>query len=92
MKTNNDYLAEYVREKRPEIEESLGFTLWKMIAVLREAISGLTKSMKKVAEQESKLFIDDSCDEECDEECPEDCDGRYDQYYCEQCKANGAGD
>lgn len=60
MKTNNDYLAEYVREKRPEIEESLGFTFWKMAAVLQEAISGLTKSMNKVADPESKLFIDES--------------------------------
>ena len=88
MKTNNDYLAEYVREKRPEIEESLAFIIWKATALLRESLSDLAESMKKVADQGSKLFVDDSCSEEYDEEC----DGRYDQYYCEQCKANDTGD
>ncbi len=32
-------------------------------AVLQEAISGLTKSMNKVADPESKLFIDESEEE-----------------------------
>ena len=31
MKTDNDYLAEYVREQYPEIENSVSFLTWKLI-------------------------------------------------------------
>jgi formylmethanofuran dehydrogenase subunit E len=48
MKTKNDYLAEYVRENRPEIEESLAFMFWKATARVRDSLSSLSESIKMV--------------------------------------------
>ncbi len=50
----NEIVEEAERRLAAEAEDA---------AVLQEAISGLTKSMNKVADPESKLFIDESEEE-----------------------------
>lgn len=56
MKTDNDYLAEYVREKRPEIEESLAFFIWKLNERLRDALSAMAEDVKKAADQVTQAY------------------------------------
>lgn len=51
-KTNNDYLAEYVREKRPEIERSLDYITWKIGRTFVDAVHSLTEQLKKMSPQE----------------------------------------
>jgi len=51
-KTNNDYLAEYVREKRPEIERSFDYIMWKIGRTLVDAVHSLTEQLKKMSPQE----------------------------------------
>lgn len=50
IKTDNDYLAEYVREKWPAIEESLDFRLYKfkhrMIDSVNNAVNSLARAMR----------------------------------------------
>lgn len=53
-KTNNDYLAEYVREKRPEIERSFDYIMWKIGRTLVDAVHSLNEQLKKMSPQELK--------------------------------------
>lgn len=41
MKTDNDYLAEYVREQYPEIENSASFLIWKIINKIFDSLTSL---------------------------------------------------
>ena len=41
MKTDNDYLAEYVREQYPEIENSVAFNVWKIINRIFDSLTSL---------------------------------------------------
>lgn len=54
--TENDYIAEYVKEKMPEIIHTFDFTMWKMM-----------RSFKNFAEKISKIFKkgEDEDDQEC---------------------------
>lgn len=51
-KTDNDYLAEYVREKRPEIERSLDYITWKIGRKVVDAVHSLIEQLKKMSPQE----------------------------------------
>jgi hypothetical protein len=39
--TENDYIAEYIKEKRPEIISSLDFIFWKIGKSVEVAVSGI---------------------------------------------------
>ena len=41
IKTDNDYLAEYVRDKNPEIENSASFHIWKIINQIFDSLTSL---------------------------------------------------
>lgn len=41
IKTDNDYLAEYVRDKNPEIENSVSFHIWKIINQIFDSLTSL---------------------------------------------------
>lgn len=46
--TENDYIAEYIKEKRPEIISSLDFVFWKIGKSVEVAISGIASGLKNV--------------------------------------------
>ena len=50
MKTKNDYLAEYIREKCPAVERSIDFSLWKF----SKSLTGIAARVSK-AKKESSL-------------------------------------
>lgn len=51
MKTKNDYLAEYIREKCPAVERSIDFSLWKF----SKSLTGIAARVSK-AKKESSLI------------------------------------
>lgn len=63
--SENDYIAEYVKEKMPEITHTFDFAMWKFV-----------RSLKNFAEKISKVFK--KGDDEDDQECgyrPDVCEG-----------------
>ena len=54
--SENDYIAEYVKEKMPEITHTFDFAMWKMM-----------RSFKNFAEKISEIFKkgEDEDDQEC---------------------------
>ena len=71
-KTNNDYLAEYVREKRPEIERSIDYIMWKIGKTLVDAVHSLIEQLKKMNLQELEELNQSIIDKDgiiCDEAC-----------------------
>lgn len=44
--SENDYIAEYVRERRPEILSSVDFIFWKMGRIISTAARGIVKAFK----------------------------------------------
>lgn len=73
--TENDYIAEYVKENRPEIIETMDFFFWKLgrslaevITVVGDAIRGLSpeqiEEFDRINEERSeKKALDDIYDE-----------------------------
>ena len=56
MKSENDILAEYVRQNPPNIANSLEFAAYRFCVKFREAVSGLATSISEIlaAENEGK--------------------------------------
>ena len=46
--TENDYIAEYVKERRPEITTSLDFVGWKMARIFQNAVKDIANAFKNV--------------------------------------------
>jgi hypothetical protein len=46
--TENDYIAEYIKEKRPEIISSLDFIFWKFSKSVEDAVSGLASGLNNI--------------------------------------------
>jgi hypothetical protein len=46
--TENDYIAEYIKEKRPEIISSLDFIFWKIGKSVEVAINDITSGLKNI--------------------------------------------
>lgn len=44
----NDYIAEYVRERRPEIITSFDFVGWKMCRIMQNAVKDIANAFKNV--------------------------------------------
>ena len=43
--TENDYIAEYIKEKRPEIIDTLDFHLWKLVKTLTNVMNNVTNAI-----------------------------------------------
>ena len=52
MKTSEEYLAEYVREKRPEIEGSLDYFFWKLGRQLGDVVHGVIDTLNSMTVDE----------------------------------------
>ena len=46
--TENDYIAEYVKERRPEITTSFDFVGWKMARIFQNAVKDIANAFKNV--------------------------------------------
>ena len=43
--SENDYIAEYVKEKRPELIKSFDYQIWKMIKILENFVVDVTDAL-----------------------------------------------
>lgn len=82
--TENDYIAEYVKEKMPEITHTLDFAMWKFGRTLKNFAEGISKIFKKGDKDEDDQECghrSDVCGEEGDkgEDTYSECDGRNDE-------------
>ena len=71
--TDNDYIAEYVKEKRPEIIETFSFHFWKFGRVMKNAGDAIVRAFKKDKEggdedDQECGYRSDVCGEEGDTE------------------------
>ena len=57
--TDNDYLAEYVREKKPELVSSMDFFNWKIARMVRNMCEELAKAFKKALNDEDLTINDE---------------------------------
>lgn len=86
----NDYIAEYIKEKRPEILTSPSFIFWKMAKIAGNTLSGIAKILcekdfstleeakeivaKMAAGDEEKPIVDCASETVSCEERPHNCD------------------
>ena len=61
--TENDYIAEFIKEKHPELL-GLDFTLWKIGRTLSEAMSPIVEALNEVAGAFCRAF--EGVDEDAD--------------------------
>lgn len=52
--TENDYIAEYIRERRPELITSFDYIGWKMCRILRNAIGDIARVFSTHSGQEAE--------------------------------------
>ncbi len=57
MKTSEEYLAEYVREKRPEIEESIDYVFWKLGRQMGDIVHDVCKMVNGLTLDERKQML-----------------------------------
>ena len=55
----NDYIAEYVKEKRPEILTSFDFIGWKMARIVSDAITSVVDALKGLSDTELEKLNED---------------------------------
>lgn len=53
----NDYIAEYIKEKRPEIITSCDFLFWRICRTAREALNGIAEALKNMDASELRKAI-----------------------------------
>lgn len=66
MMTENDYIAQYIEEKRPELIHSLDFVFWKMAAMVRNFGNEINEAFKKAMSDE--MVIEAAADPEFEDE------------------------
>ena len=67
MKTNDEYLVEYVREKRPEIEGSYNYFFWKLGRQLCDVVHGIAETLNSMSMDElNELLL--ACAEDSEED------------------------
>lgn len=66
MMTENDYIAQYIEEKRPELIHSLDFAFWKMAAMVRNFGNEINEAFKKAMSDE--MVIEAAADPEFEDE------------------------
>lgn len=65
MKSDNDYIAEYIKEFRPEVTESLHYLLWVTKRKITDALSAFFESIHSNPEiQKSLARLADDAEEE----------------------------
>lgn len=47
--SENDYIAEYVKEKRPEIIRTVDFMAWKMCRIVKNVANDIATAVKNFA-------------------------------------------
>lgn len=57
--SNNDIIAEYVKEKYPELLTGADFAIYKTGVVLREIVNNCAESLKKIDFKELKRLADE---------------------------------
>ena len=55
--TSEEYLAEYVREKRPEIEVSIDYVFWKLARQMGDVIHDVCKMINGLTLDERKQML-----------------------------------
>lgn len=72
--TENDYIAEYVKEKMPEITHTFDFAMWKFVRHLKNIAEAFSKVFKKGDEDDQECgYRSDVCE-------GEDGEGEEDTY------------
>lgn len=64
--TENDYIAEYVKEKMPEITHTFDFAMWKWIKITKNFAKKISKIFKKGDNEDDQEcgYRSDVCGEE----------------------------
>ena len=57
--SENDYIAEYVKEKHPEIIESFDFALWKATKILSDSAQKAFETIKIIDFSELNKALED---------------------------------
>lgn len=57
--SENDYIAEYVKEKRPEIIGTIDFVVWKIGKEISNAVKVVTESIKRLPVEDIANYIND---------------------------------
>ena len=67
--SENDYIAEYIKERRPEIIHSLDFIMWKLVKACANAVNELVNAAKDMPLEElEKLCREEDEEDGCREE------------------------
>lgn len=74
--SENDYIAEYVKEKRPEIIGTIDFAVWKIGKVVSNTVETITTAIKGFLVEEIANYINDQEGE--DEQGAEEAQGASD--------------
>ena len=53
--TENDYIAEYVKEKRPEIIDTLDFATWKLGRCISDIVNETARALRGIVQESSKI-------------------------------------
>lgn len=57
--SENDYIAEYVKEKRPEIIGTIDFVAWKFRKVVSNTVKTVTEAIKRLPVENIANYIND---------------------------------
>jgi len=87
--TDNDYIAEYVKERCPELLNTTDYSLWKLGKAVSEAVQTLVEGFKAI--DWSKVLIDEKEKQGNDSSNMDNSDMRSDQSNTEHCSDSGTG-
>lgn len=57
--SENDYIAEYVKEKKPEIIGTIDFVAWKIGKVVSNTVKVVTEAIKGLSVEDIANYIND---------------------------------
>jgi demethoxyubiquinone hydroxylase (CLK1/Coq7/Cat5 family) len=69
--SENDYIAEYIKERRPEIINCIPFFAWKMGRMVRNMGEAIAHAMTGVTENDINKLLKE-CEEEVDDTSKEE--------------------
>jgi hypothetical protein len=88
-KTENDYIAEYVKERCPEVIQTIDYSLWRVSKAASEAVQTIVDNIKAI--DWSKVPIDEKEKQGNDSSDMDNSDMRSDQSNTEHCSDSGTG-
>lgn len=62
--SENDYIAEYIKEKRPELISSIDFIVWKIGRVVAESVNALADAIKGLAKEDIEALMREEDEDE----------------------------